>query len=304
VAVETEAVEGTAETLVAADVFIAYDITIEPGIEMQERGGTRDTLSALKSVRGERSCTVSFATELKGSGTAGTAPAWGESLIACGASETVVPVTSVTYAPSMVSIPSVTIGIKNADEASSGVVFRTWGCRGNMSLEINKGEFGRIVFSFTGADWEVVDEALFGAVSYSTVEPVAALSMSFTVDSYAAAVSALTMDQGNTLTLLNDFNKPSGNLAAKIANRRAVGTIDPYMELVATYDWFGKWKSGNEGALTAALTGASGNITTITAPKVQYNNLGREDKEGLLGLSVDMLLNGNTGDDEWSIALT
>lgn len=304
-AVETEAVEGTKETLVAADVFIAYDITIDPGIEMQERGGIRDTLSALKSVRGERSCTMSFATELKGSGAAGTAPAWGESLIACGASETIVASTSVTYEPSITNIPSVTIGVKNADEVGTGgLAFRMWGCRGNCSLELNKGEFGRLVFTFEGADWEVVDEALFGSVSYSTVEPVSCLGIAFTVDSYAAAISALTIDLGNVQTLLNDMNKSSGNLASKIVNRRAVGTIDPYLELIATYDWYGKWKSGNEGALSAQLNGGAGNIIDIDAPKVQYNSVGRDDKDGLLGAPVEMLLNGNTGDDEWTIALT
>src|SRR5690606_38948214 len=37
--------------------------------------------------------------ELVGSGTAGTAPAWGPLLRACGVSETIVPATSVTYQP-------------------------------------------------------------------------------------------------------------------------------------------------------------------------------------------------------------
>lgn len=304
-AIETEAAEGTAETLVAADVFLGYEVTIDPGIEMQERKGFKDTLSMLKAVRGERSATMSFATELKGSGSAGVAAAWGEPLIACGASEVVSPATSVTYAPSIANIPSVTIGVKHADEVGTGgLAFQMWGARGSASLELNKGEWPRLVFNFTGADWDVVDEALFGSVTYSSIQPVSGLGLAFTVDSYAASLSSMTIDLGNAVTLLNDFNKASGNLAAKITNRRAVGTIDPYLELVATYDWFGKWKSGNEGALSVVYGGGVGNIGTITAPKVQYNNVSREDKDGLLGATVEMLLNGDTGDDEWSIVMT
>ena len=43
---------------------------------------------------------VTFEVEMAGSGTAGTAPAFGPLLKACGNSETIVTDTSVTYAPS------------------------------------------------------------------------------------------------------------------------------------------------------------------------------------------------------------
>jgi len=51
---------------------------------------------------------VTFEVELAGSGAAGTAPAYGAVLKACGLSETVVATTSVTYAPVSSSFSSVT----------------------------------------------------------------------------------------------------------------------------------------------------------------------------------------------------
>jgi hypothetical protein len=55
-------------------------------------GSTRGTLVANKRV------SITFDVELSGSGTAGTAPAFGPLLKAAGLSETVVAITSVTYA--------------------------------------------------------------------------------------------------------------------------------------------------------------------------------------------------------------
>jgi hypothetical protein len=76
------------------------------------------------------------------------------------------------------------------------------------------------------------------------------------------------------------------------------------MVLVATYDFFGKLRSGSEGALTLALTGSAGNITTITAPKVQYTGVKLSEKSGIRSLGIDCQLNRNAGDDEIVIAFT
>jgi hypothetical protein len=99
-------------------------------------------------------------------------------------------------------------------------------------------------------------------------------------------------------------NTSSGYKSAVITGRRPSLSIDPEMVLVATYDFFGKWRSGNEGALSLALTGAAGNICTITAPKVQYTAPKLAEKSGIRSLGIDCQLNRNAGDDELSLAFT
>ena len=108
----------------------------------------------------------------------------------------------------------------------------------------------------------------------------------------------------NEVALRPDVNQGSGHKSAVIAGRKPTLSIDPEMVTVATYDFFGKWRSGSEGALTLALTGSAGNICTITAPKVQYTGAKLAEKSGIRSLGIDCQLNRNAGDDELVIAFT
>ena len=84
-AAKIESVEGTAETLAAADAkILAYapKITFEPG--MFERDPVRDSFSQIGKVVGKRPGSGAFKLELRGSGTAATAPEWAKLLQGCG----------------------------------------------------------------------------------------------------------------------------------------------------------------------------------------------------------------------------
>jgi hypothetical protein len=85
VALEEESVEGTAETLAAADAtMLVYDPTFQVTPQRTERNPARSTLSQLAPVIGMLPATMSFRTELKGSGAADTEPAWDRALRCCG----------------------------------------------------------------------------------------------------------------------------------------------------------------------------------------------------------------------------
>ena len=78
---------------------------------------------------------MTFSVELAGSGTAGTAPRYGNVTKACGFSETVASNTSVTYEPISASFSSVTIHY-NTD----GVRHIVNGCRGSFTINASVGE--------------------------------------------------------------------------------------------------------------------------------------------------------------------
>jgi hypothetical protein len=266
--------------------------------------GTRDnaesSLSPFAQIAGARKATMEFDVELKGSGTAGTAPALGKLLKGCGFGETVVAVTSVTYLPASTGIGSLTLAIYN-----DGVKYTVNGARGNVSLKLEKGKPGLLHFVFTGADFTVTDVALLSSgVSYETTKPPAFLAAAMVIDSYSALMELLEINMHNAVALRGDANTSSGHKSAVITSRLPSLSIDPEMVLVATYDFFGKWRSGSEGALTLALTGSAGNICTITAPKVQYTGAKLAEKSGIRSLGIDCQLNRNAGDDEISIAFT
>jgi hypothetical protein len=300
IAAKIEVTEGTAIALAGADAFLAENITWTPGIEMHKRGNVSSSLSKFSEVAGARQASLDFDVELKGSGTAGTAPALGKLLKACGFGETVVAVTSVTYLPASTSISSLTMAMYN-----DGACYLMWGARGNVSLKLEKGKPGVLHFSFIGADFSVTDVALLTTgVSYETTKPQPFLSAAFLVDSYAALVGSLEFSMGNVLTLRPDVNSASGHKSVAITDRDPVLTLDPEMVLVATYDFFGKWRSASEGALTALVSGAAGNICTITNPKVQYTEEKLSENSGIRSLGINASLNRNAGDDEISIAFT
>lgn len=299
-AAKIEAAEGTAETLAGADALLAMNINFNPDNEMGARDNVSASFSNFSQVPGARKATLEFDVELKGSGTAGTAPALGKLLKACGFGETVVAATSVTYLPASSSISSLTLALYN-----DGVICKIWGARSTVSLKLEKGKAGLFHFTFTGADFSVTDGALLSAgVSYETTKPPAFLSASLTIDSYAALVGSLNVDMKNEVALRPDANSESGYKSAVITGRQPGLSLDPEMVLVATYDWYGKLRSGNEGALSTVLGASAGNICTLTAPKVQYTGVKPAEQSGIRSLGVDCQLNRNAGDDEISIAFT
>lgn len=299
-AAKIESVEGTKEALGNSDAMQVRNVVFSPAIPMFNRDQLRGTLSRVPSVSGARSARMTFDVELKGSGTAGTAPDYGPLMKACGCSEGLVALTSVTYKPATNSLSnSMTLALY-----VDGVIYRMWGARGTFKLSCNVGEPGTLSFDFLGADFEVVDGALLSP-SYSTVIPPAFLNASLSIDSYSAIASKVDLDLANTLTLRQSLGASSGNLSCLITGRNPKGSIDPELPLVASYDFFGKWKTpGTLGALSLVASGSAGNICTVSCPKVRYADIKPGDRGGIRTLGIDLELCLNSADDELSIALT
>ncbi len=306
-AAKIETVEGVPEALAGVDVLLVANPSFKPNTPPVQRDNTSQTMSQSAAVMGLRSATMGFDIELKGSGTPGTAPEYGKLLKMCGFSESIVASPeSVTYLPTStyggnpVSIPSGTLGFY-----MDGVLKKIWGARGDVSLKLDTGKFGVLSFKFTGADFSVTDAALLSAgVSYQTTKPPVFMNANFTMDSYAAILSVLEIKMANVVTLRDSANALSGYLSAIITGRKPTMTFDPEMVLVASYDFYGKLRSNNEGVLSTVLGATSGNIIAITAPKVQYTGINPADRGGINTLGMDCQLNKNAGDDELSIVLT
>lgn len=296
---KVEVTEGTAIALAAADAVLHADGKFTPDTPMTERPLRTTSLSPFAAVPGKRSGDIEFRMELKGSGTAGTPPACGKFLRACGFLETIVAGTSVTYSPASASIPSLTIALY-----PNGMIEKIWGARGTVKLSCAMGEPAFLTFNFKGADFSVADGANLVGVSYQSTIAPALLSATFTLGSYAALVSKLDFDLANTLHLRPDINASSGFKSVAITARAPVMSIDPETVLAATYDWWTKLRAGTEGALTMTVGATAGNICTITAPKVQYARIAHNEREGFRSLGVDCRLNRSSGDDETVLAFT
>lgn len=300
VAAKEETTEGTAETLAAADGFLAFNPKFTPGIEMNERDPVRPSLSPMKSLPGSRSAQISFDVELVGVlGSPGVAPFWGKLMKACGFSETIVASTSVTYEPASESIPSMTLGYW-----MDGKKHLLWGARGNVVLKLESGKPGMLSFEFSGADWSEVDEALLAGVTYESTLPPIFMDAGFQIDSWSAIINLLEINANNNIALRKDANSASGNISAAITNRKPSLRFDPENVLVATFDFLGKWRSGSLPSMVSSFGSSSGNAFAVNAPKVQFINISQDEREEISVLGIEGLLVMDSGDDELSIVIT
>ncbi len=299
VAAKVEAVDGTAETLLAANGILALSGQYQRNADVMPRNPLRPTLSQLTSIIGKRSANIQTSIEMRGSGTAGTAPDWGPLMRACGFSETVVAVTSVTYAPISTGDVSATVA-----HYQDGIRHQVAGARGTMSFGGAVGEICVMNFNMLGIEDTVTDQAII-APTYTTVVPRPLKLMTFTVHGVASVfASSFSIDMGVTITPRTDFTKASGYVSTFLGDRMPVCNFVIEKPLVASKDWYGIFEAMTESNISLVLGSVAGNITTIAAPKFQVTNITEQDDGGIARLSIDGKLNLTTGDDELTIALT
>ena len=308
VALELEATEGTAETIIAADlIHPAFDVEYTPTFEFADRNVVQDSFSRIASVPGERSAQITFSVELKGSGTAGTAPSQlAKPLQACAFGETIVASTSVTYAPVSESIKSATVEMREVDDDGTAKIFQLVGARGTVVFTAVKGQPVMATFTFTGRYIEPTEGSMLTTPA-PTPNPIPFLNASVSFQAVGTLkVQNVEIDMANTVALRNDANQVSGNFSALITGRVPTGTLDPEMEENATFNPWKKLTDGDEGVLSYALTGSAGNITTVNAPKVQLTNVEQGDRDAITITPLSFVLNQSVdiGDDEISIAFT
>jgi len=304
VAAKAESTEGTVITLAGADAnFQVMEPKFDADISMFKREILDGSLSPFKMTPGTRLGKISFKVENKGSGTAGTAPAIGKLLLACGFGETVVGGTSVTYAPISVltSIPSLTIALYK-----DGLKKMIKGARGNVKYSAKNGEPGMFEFEFLGVYDSVADVAMVTPSGVETTVPVALLSAVFSVASFSAVVSQIAFDMSNTLEPRPDINTAAGFISTLLTKREPKGSFDPEDELVGTHDFYGRWLAGTTGVLTWRHPGAAGNICIFNVPVCQYTKIAESDRNGIAVLNSDFLMARSAvgGNDELSIAYT
>ncbi len=315
IGIKTETTQGTVIPLTATDYFLASNADINPVVELLPRDYAHMTLGQLAAVVGQVYVELKFSMHLKTSGTAGTPFAPLSAVLqAAGMSETIVATTSVTYAPLSNTITNFyTLGksatVEFYRDANATLTGHKWVISGAVvtALKMSCDKAGHPIsldVTMRGMYSAVTGATGPATVTYSTTLPPVFQSASLLIDSYAGVVSKFDIDFGIESTTREDTNSPYGIKGFQVTGRKPKMTIDPEMSLVASYDWFGKFVSGNQGAFTAVLGATAGNKTTITAPKAQYTDVKHGDRGGILTAEVSAQLNENTGDDEFSIAQT
>ena len=299
---KTEATYGTDSTPTgASNAILVRNLEITPlQAETVSRDLIRPYLGVSDQLLAQTRVEVTFEVELAGSGTAGTAPAYGPVLKACGLSETIVATTSVTYAPVSASFGSVTIYFHN-----DGIRHKVTGCRGTFSLNAEVGQIPVISFTMTGIYNAPTDESLPSPTYANQAAPLIfknGNTSNFTAFSYAGCLQSLNFDVANELVYRELVGCTKEVL---ITNRGPNGTVVIEAPAIATKDFFTIANGSSTGSITFQHGSTGGNIVTFTTAQSDIGSPAYSDQDGIQMLNLPYLaIPTSAGNDELSLAFT
>lgn len=306
IAVKVEAVEGVAESILAADAkYLVQDVKYKVEPRLIERLLNTTSFARKPPVIGQKLVRVSFRTEVVGSGVVDTEPAWAIFLKGCGFKPTVNAATSVEFDP--VTLPTA-YGAADGNVSltiwvyEDGVVKKARGCRGTGKLTAEAGSLAYWDWEFLGI-YDGVTDASYPALAsgYDTNTPPLVESCTFAFQDMASGdvfTKMLEVDIGNTLVPRMDVTKTSGVKSILIADRAVIGSTDP--EQMLEVDWgatdkgeIRRMADGVVGGLTLTIGSATGNKFTVSAPaaQVQITDVEGGDRDGIATNTVQFSFN-------------
>ena len=288
---------------VALNAILVEDLSWAlAGARSIERKPVRSSLGSLKSLYGGTLVSLSFTTEVKGSGAAGTAPEIDALLEGCGFLGTNSPGVSETYAPTSSSTPNKSVGFYYYADAT---LMKVLGCYGDFTFTMETGSVAKINWTFTGHLTTMTDVTPGAATYHSTVPPVMIAVTGFTVGGYAAVINALTFTPANSVTTPSSLVATDGFGTIRIAARDVQGSFDPEHVTVATSPFWTDFKSGTSKLLTTGVIGATaGNRFRITMPAMYYRSVAPGDRDGIRTWDIPFGAEESAGDDEVTITFT
>lgn len=299
---KTETTYGTDPTPTgAANAILVRNLEITP---LQADTVTRDLirpyLGNSDQLLAQTRVEVTFEVELAGSGAAGTAPAYGAVLKACGLSETVVATTSVTYAPVSASFSSVTLYFHN-----DGIRHKVTGCRGTFELSAEVGQIPVISFTMTGIYNAPTDESLPTPTYANQAAPLIfknGNTSNFSIFSYSGCLQSLSFQIANEVVYRELVGCTKESL---IVNRAPAGDVVIEAPTITAKDFFTIATGSATGSISFQHGATAGNIVTFTTAQADIANPSYSDQDGIQMLNLPYVaVPTSAGNDELSLVYT
>jgi hypothetical protein len=296
-----EATYGTDSTPVGTtDAILATDFTIMP-MEGEDVSRDLDTnfIGGQPTIPAGLFRKIRFKVELEPSGTAGTAPAWGVLMRGCGISQTVVAVTSVTYAPVALPVDSLTIWFQ------VGLTrYRFAGARGTVVMRFSASGIPYLEFEFTGlyitpAEATSITPTLTGFRTPRVVSR--ANTPTFTLNAVSVPMRSFALDVGNQVE-----PRFLVNLEEIIITDRK-DMVETTIEAVplTTLNPFALAEASTGVAASLVHGTGAGRIATLSIPTLQLMRpAGLEQQQGVVEWPLRGVALGTTGANQWTLALT
>ncbi|OXE37444.1 MAG: hypothetical protein CGW95_01450 [Phenylobacterium zucineum] len=304
---KTETTYGTDPTPTgAANAILVRNLDVTPlDAEIVSRDLVRPYFGNYDQIIAAQKVQVSFEVELQGAGAAGTAPAYGPLLIACGMAETVVASTRVDYKPVSSSFSSVTIYFQPQDNtAASSPLHKVTGCRGNVEVTMNAKALPVLKFTFTGIYNTVADAANLTATYTAFKTPIAvnkANTPVFTFFGFSGVMSEFGMNLNNDVVYRNLVNSES----VILTDRKAGGTVVFEAPTVTAKDFWATALGTTLGSMQITHGTVAGSIVDISATStVDLVNPSYTEMDSIVMLSCPYVLTPTTaGNDEFTISV-
>ena len=246
----------------------------------------------------------SFTTELAGSGTAATAPAWGAPLLACAHAEALLATPNrVEYTPVSTSLKTVTIYWYD-----DGLLHKLLGAMGNCRLEAKVGDRPKLIFDFVGIDGgvSVAANPSLTLTAWRTPPTMAkanvvdiTLGATYTTGGLSGGTlyssAGLDLDWGNQVNFTPLLNEERIDLTDRSVTGSMMLDLTPTQEA----SLFASVKANTTQSLAMRIGGTTaGNNIIIHAPRVQLINPRKEEVNGARMIGFDLRLVPNSGNDE------
>lgn len=302
-----ESVYGVSAALDATDAMLVSNMVVNTELDKVDRPHIREAFGAPEQLPGQGRINIDFDVELSGSGTAGTAPVWGELLQACGMTATVSASSRVEYQPNTLHDTTKSVTIKYHMD---GLVYLALGCRGTVALKMPLGGIPLLSFKFVGLDGgesatSNPSQTLTAWKAPVVITDVTASDITLGCSYSAGAISGgttypsrgLEVDLGNTVR-----HRPLlGGEKVTIQDRVTVGKMELELTAAQEVDFRTAARACTTTSLGFQFGTTPGYKVLIHAPAVQRDKLAYVDVDGEALVGMDLRFRPVMGNDELRI---
>lgn len=285
-----------------ANAILATDIRLTPMEGTDEsRNLELPYLGAQRTIPTGLHAKLAFKVELKPSGTAGTAPAWGVLMRGCACAEVISAGASVTYNPVSDGHESVCFYLWIAS-----TLYKLVGSRGNCMLRITAQGIPYLEFEFTGlfvqpAETVRVTPTLASQLALKPEVGSSVNTPTFTVNTVPLVLRSFMLNLGNAVQTRFLIRSESVIIPDKAE------TIEMTVEAVplTTLNPFALAAAQTAGALQLVHGVGAGKIATLGIPQAQMQRpQALENQQDIKEWPLRAVTVPVAGNDQWTLALT
>lgn len=290
----------------AADAVLVSDMTITP-LDAQniDRSLVRGYFGGAEQLVGPASVKVGFTVELAGSGTAATAPQWGDLLLGCAMAESLLATPNrVEYLPISTALKTLTIYYYD-----DGVLHKLLASMGTATLSAKVGERPVLRFEFTALDGGI--SAASASATLTAWKTPVAMTKANVVDITLGATYATGAITGGTVYASTGLELNLGNQVGftpllstetiDITDRQITGSMMLDLTAANEVSFMATVKANTTQSLALTIGTTAGNKIIIHAPAVQLINPSKQELNGKRLIGYDLRLVPNAGNDELRI---